>query len=148
MDVLLGAPTDQYEDATRIHQIFTDPALGIGTMTVSRNELLQFLAQRTKPGNAKYNRKLTDLTQSDEEVTMTFEDGTQDTASVVIGCDGAHSVVRRLLLGPDNPATAPKFSKAGVYRAVFPVEDLEAIVGKEQAGISTVRLGPGGYVIS
>ncbi|KAK5163239.1 uncharacterized protein LTR77_010825 [Saxophila tyrrhenica] len=146
MDCRLGAPTDDFEDAKLIYQITTAP-LPIGTMTVSRNELLQFLAQRTKPENARYNKKLVDLKHSDDDVTLTFDDGSRDTASVVIGCDGAHSVVRRLLLGPDNPATSAKFAQTGVYRAVFPIEKFEKLLGKDQAGVSTVRLGPGGYVI-
>ncbi len=147
MDVLLGAPTNDFEDAKRIHQMTTAP-LDVGCMTVSRNELLQFLAQRIKPENARYNKKLVGLVQSKDEVTLSFEDGSRDTASVVIGCDGAHSVVRRLLLGEHDPAASPKFSQAGVYRAVFPIETFEKLVGKEGAAVSTIRLGPGGYVIS
>ena len=32
-------------------------------------------------------------------VTVTFKDGTQEVGSMLIGCDGSHSVVREFLVG-------------------------------------------------
>lgn len=147
-NVRLGAPTKNYEDAKLIHQTHTAPVAKTGSMTASRNELLQFLARRTKPENAKFNKRLVGIDQSDEGVSITFEDGTKETASIVIACDGAHSTTRRVLLGADDPAATPKFTHVGAYRGVFRKDDLEDLIGKEQAEVMTIRVGPGGYVVS
>ena len=88
MNIRLGAPTNDYPDAELVEQIVSTKA-GTGNMTVSRNELLQFLAERTKPKNARFNKKLASFEQSDDSVTLRFEDGTQDIASVIVACDGA-----------------------------------------------------------
>ncbi|KAJ3068587.1 hypothetical protein HDU99_003155, partial [Rhizoclosmatium hyalinum] len=42
-------------------------------------------------------RKITDLVQSDKEVTITFENGTVVTADFVVGADGIHSKTRKLV---------------------------------------------------
>lgn len=147
-NVRLGAATKHYDEAKLIHQTHTAPAATTGSMTASRNELLQFLAQRTNREHARFNKKLVAIRQSEEGVRMTFEDGTQETASVMIACDGAHSVTRRLLLGADHPATPANFTHVGAYRGVFPKNEMEKIIGREQAENMTVRVGPGGYIIN
>ena len=74
-------------------------------------------------------------------VTLRFEDGTTaDTADVVIGADGIHSVVRRELLGPE----APRFSGNAAWRGLVPAErvaDLRLPV------TSTVVMGPGRHFV-
>ena len=144
MNVRLGIPTEVFEDGHLVMGIMAPPT---GNMTTSRNELLQLLAGSIPSDNARFNKKLTDIEQSQDGVTMTFEDGSQDSASLLVGCDGAHSSVRRLLLGSENPAAKAKFSHTGGYRAVFPMEVHEQAVGADKAHMSTVWLGPGGYVI-
>src|SRR2546428_4955082 len=49
------------------------------------------------------DKKLVGLEQSAEEVTMIFADGTRARADAVIGADGVHSVVRDIIIGPDEP---------------------------------------------
>ena len=144
MNLHLGAPTKHFEDGHFISGIVTPTT---GFLTTSRNELLQLLGRSISPENARFNKKLAQIQQSDDAVTMIFEDGTRETASLVIGCDGAHSTVRRILLGPDSPATKAKYSETGGYRAVFPMHVHEKIVGAVKAHMSTINLGPGGYII-
>lgn len=139
-----GAPTDKFRDAHRIAGIKAPPT---GNMTLSRNEMLQLLANLIPPEHAKFNKKIADVQQSPDGVTMTFADGTQETASVVIGCDGAHSTVRRLILGSAHPAATPTFSHTGGYRAVLPMRLHESVVGLDIARSSQVFCGPDAYVI-
>jgi 2-polyprenyl-6-methoxyphenol hydroxylase-like FAD-dependent oxidoreductase len=62
------------------------------------------------------NRKLTGLDQKASRVTMSFADGSRETADLVIGADGVHSLVRDLMVGPDTPIHRGRIA----YRAVFP----------------------------
>ena len=144
MTVRLGAPTERFEDGHLVTEIMGPPT---GNMTVSRNGLLQLLAQRTQPEHSRFNKKLMSLRQSAHDVTMMFEDGTEDRASLVIGCDGAHSTVRDLLLDSNDPAKTAKYSEAGGYRAIFPMDYHEQAVGVDIAHNSTNLIGPGGYII-
>jgi salicylate hydroxylase len=145
MTLTLGAASGDFDDGHVLHELLAPPT---GNTTASRNELLQLLAGSIDVANARFNKKLHDLRQDDGGVTLVFEDGTEDRASLVIGCDGAHSTVRRLLLGADNPATLARFSQTGGYRAIFPIQLQEELVGERIARNSTLFLGPEGYLIT
>ncbi|KAF2433160.1 monooxygenase [Tothia fuscella] len=49
--------------------------------------------------NIKYGKKLSNITTTDDGVTAHFEDGTEESGSVIIGADGGTSSVRKWLLG-------------------------------------------------
>ncbi|KAF2485846.1 hypothetical protein BDY17DRAFT_294333 [Neohortaea acidophila] len=144
MTLRLGRPTDNFEDGHLVTALQAPPT---GNMTVGRNELLQMLAGSIDPARARFNKKLVGLTQSTDGVTLRFEDGTEDEAALVIGCDGAHSSVRGLVLGKEHPATRAQFSRMAGYRAVFPMDFHEQVVGRDNAHMSHVWCGPDGYVI-
>ena len=144
MNLRFGAATDNFEDAHFIAGIRAPPT---GNMTVSRNELLQLLAQSIPADRAKFDKKISDIQQDSTRVELTFADGTREAAGAVIACDGAHSAVRRLMLGSQHPAATPRFSHTGGYRAVFPMHVLEQAIGVDKARSSHIYCGPGGYVI-
>ncbi|KAI0344757.1 FAD/NAD(P)-binding domain-containing protein [Trametopsis cervina] len=50
----------------------------------------------------KWGHKLVSLEQSHNSVTVTFENGTKDTGSFVVGCDGLHSNTRKCLFGEEK----------------------------------------------
>jgi salicylate hydroxylase len=50
----------------------------------------------------RWDHKLVDLQQHDTSVTVRFENGMEDTASFVIGCDGLHSNTRIRLFGEEK----------------------------------------------
>jgi salicylate hydroxylase/6-hydroxynicotinate 3-monooxygenase len=62
------------------------------------------------------DKKLVGLDQLDRQVTMIFADGTRARADAVIGADGVHSIVRDIIIGPDEPIHKGRIA----YRAVFP----------------------------
>ncbi|KAF2160566.1 hypothetical protein M409DRAFT_28951 [Zasmidium cellare ATCC 36951] len=51
-----------------------------------------------------WGKELIGITYSDDGATaqVSFADGSHDTGSVVVGCDGTHSAIRSLLVGPDQ----------------------------------------------
>jgi 2-polyprenyl-6-methoxyphenol hydroxylase-like FAD-dependent oxidoreductase len=50
----------------------------------------------------------------DNTVTVTFEDGTTETGSLLVGAEGAHSITREFLLGPEEAALLPSPCVASV----------------------------------
>lgn len=144
MDYRLGAPTNSLEDGHLVGELRAPPT---GNMTFSRNEILQLLAHSVPENRTRFNKKLTDVSQTSNEVTLVFADGTTAVASIAVGCDGAHSAIRAAVLGTDSPARHPTFSHTGGYRAVFSKAVHEQVVGPEKAHTSQLLCGPRGYVI-
>jgi 2-polyprenyl-6-methoxyphenol hydroxylase-like FAD-dependent oxidoreductase len=52
----------------------------------------------------RYGCKVSSVTESEQNVTLTCADGTAITGDVLLGCDGLHSQVRRQLVDPKAPA--------------------------------------------
>jgi 2-polyprenyl-6-methoxyphenol hydroxylase-like FAD-dependent oxidoreductase len=48
-----------------------------------------------------FNNSITALTETDEDIKVTFKDGGQRAFHLVFGCDGIHSGVRRIWFGPE-----------------------------------------------
>jgi salicylate hydroxylase/6-hydroxynicotinate 3-monooxygenase len=61
-------------------------------------------------------KKLVGLDPAAGAVTLAFADGTRSSADAVIGADGVHSVVRDIIVGPDEPIHKGRIA----YRGVFP----------------------------
>jgi len=144
MQVRFGAPTDRYKDAELITDLIAAPT---GNTTLGRNELLQTMARKAGLEHAKFDSKLSTIEQTDSGVTLRFADGTVDTASVVVACDGIHSAARKAMLKPGDPAAIPHYTFGGAYRAVLDMADVEQALGPATARISQLRVGPGGYII-
>nr|POF07700.1 6-methylsalicylic acid decarboxylase ata [Quercus suber] len=144
MQLRAGAPTGKFADAAVLAELQAAPT---GNMTVSRNELLRLLAETAGMEHAVFGKKLVGLAQDDEKVRMTFADGSEVDASVLVACDGIHSAVRKAMLSPGDPAAAPRYSGHGAYRAILSATKLAAAVGEEMARTSNILLGPEGYII-
>src|ERR1700693_3196470 len=61
------------------------------------------------------DKKLVGLEQHANQVTLAFADGSRATAAAVIGADGVHSVVRDIIIGPDEPIHKGRIA----YRSIF-----------------------------
>lgn len=80
----------------------TDESAGDG-YEIHRDDLLDILAAATE-GEVEmlWSNSITSLTESDQEtVHVGFRDGTERDFSMVFGCDGNHSTVRRLQFGQE-----------------------------------------------
>ncbi len=63
-----------------------------------------------------FEKRLVGIDRSGGAVSLSFADGTSETADAVIGADGVHSRVREILLGPERP----RFTGRVAHRTVFP----------------------------
>ena len=114
--------------------VITDLAMpesryGAPYLCMHRGDLHQTLLSFAEGATIHLGKRLTGLDQTSGRVSLSFEDGTQHEADAVIGADGLHSVVRDLILGPENP----RFSGRVAYRGVFPAALIDG------AGISDSR---------
>lgn len=66
---------------------------------VPRADLLHLLDQALRHTDVRSGISINALSQTDDQVDVQFNDGTEDTFDLVIGADGIHSRVRELLMG-------------------------------------------------
>lgn len=117
-----------------------------GTMTMHRQEFLAALAEEMGIENARFEKKLAGFENVRDGVMMRFADGTEEWASVMVGCDGIHSRVRKEMFGEGNPVSKAHFNHDGAYRAVIPIEKAVEAMGESGRTVQCM-LGPNGYFI-
>ncbi len=93
---------------------------GAPYLCMHRADLTNALASVIPQGTIHFNKKLVGLDEGAANVTLTFEDGTTAVVDAVVGADGVHSLVRELVVGPDEPIHKGRIA----YRAVFSTERL------------------------
>jgi salicylate hydroxylase len=116
---------------------------GFPYITIHRGDLHQVLiagVRREKPDAIVTGYKCSGLTQDDDGVTLSFENGATARAPLVIGADGVHSAVRQSLFGADQP----EFTGIITWRGVVPVTALPPQISRTKG---TNWVGPGAHVI-
>ena len=111
---------------------------------VHRGDLHKVLieaVERARPGAIHAGHKLVNLEQSPFRVDMTFENGVRASAGALIGADGVHSTVRRILFG-EMPA---EFMGVAAWRGLVPMERLPKHL---QRLVGSNWVGPGGHIIT
>jgi salicylate hydroxylase/6-hydroxynicotinate 3-monooxygenase len=89
---------------------------GAPYLCMHRADLHDALASILPPDIFHLGKKLAGLEQhASGRVTLKFADGTAAEADAVIGADGVHSLVRDIIVGPDEPLHKGRIA----YRAVF-----------------------------
>ena len=92
----------------------------VSKLEILRGDLVDVLYQATKDQpNTASTPASTELNQNDDAVEATLTDGTTLSADLVVGCDGPHSAVRRLVFGPEEQFVKP----LGGYNAWFTAPD-------------------------
>nr|WP_154921806.1 FAD-dependent urate hydroxylase HpxO [Microbacterium testaceum] len=69
---------------------------------VARADLQQLMMDAVGAADIRLGRQLVDIADDGETVTATFADGTTDTADLLIGADGARSIVRDYVTEPSG----------------------------------------------
>ncbi|MCC5576713.1 FAD-dependent monooxygenase [Microtetraspora sp. AC03309] len=75
-----------------------------GELEIQRGALSRLLYERTLAAGCAYvfGDSITSLTETESGVHVTFERGAPRTFDLVVGADGIHSNVRRLVFGPES----------------------------------------------
>lgn len=95
---------------------------------IRRDDLVNILYANARDGiTYRFNNRLVAITQNEDAVTVTFKNGTVDVYDFVIGADGIHSGVRKLVFGPEEQFT----HFLNFYFSVFPVDKT---LGKKNYG--------------
>jgi salicylate hydroxylase len=143
------------DDDPRSGEVLFDlKALPSGQTTVRRADFLDALVRLIPEGVARFGMRLADLTETNSGnenggMTMTFENGTVETADIVIGCDGIHSRVKQYILPePEYAEKQPRYSGMYGYRAVLDMETMVEAVGEHRARVATMYIGHGAYGIT
>ena len=85
---------------------------GAGFASVHRAELHRLLADQVDPSAIHLDARCTGISDAGDAVRARFADGREVEADVLVGADGAHSVVRTALLGP-SPIRYRGYTTAG-----------------------------------
>jgi 2-polyprenyl-6-methoxyphenol hydroxylase-like FAD-dependent oxidoreductase len=104
---------------------------GAPYLCMHRADLHEALASVLPADIIELRKRLTGLDETRGQVTLTFDDGSRAHADAAIGADGIHSIVRELIVGPDEPVHKGRIA----YRAIFP----SALMGGVDVGPSRTK---------
>src|SRR5690554_5935028 len=116
---------------------------GFPYLTVFRPDLLRVLAEevrRLKPDAIHLNSRGIEVSQDDDGVTLSLEDGRTFSVDVLVGADGVHSKIRAQLFGPDEIL----FSGMVAWRTLVPMNELPERFSRS---VAVNWVGPGGHVV-
>jgi 2-polyprenyl-6-methoxyphenol hydroxylase-like FAD-dependent oxidoreductase len=98
----------------------------VSKLEILRGDLVDVLYQATR-NSAEYcfGTSISEVKQADDRVEVTLADGTMLPADLVVGADGPHSALRRLVFGPEKQFVKP----LGGYTAWFSAPDSVGLDG-------------------
>jgi 6-hydroxynicotinate 3-monooxygenase len=95
---------------------FSEKTYGAPYLTVHRGDLQEYLVNVLHPGTVQYGKKLAQVEETSNNIKLSFEDGSEATAKILIGADGVYSKVRAYMFGIDPP----RYTGVIGHRALFP----------------------------
>ncbi|QNJ90240.1 FAD-dependent monooxygenase [Mycolicibacterium fluoranthenivorans] len=94
----------------------------VSKLEILRGDLVDVLYQATRARtDYRFGTRITEI----DDTTATLSDGSTVTADLIVGADGPHSAVRRLVFGPEDRFTTP----LGGYNAWFSAPDTVGLDG-------------------
>ena len=112
---------------------------GASYITAHRHDLHAAILEKVAPVTIAFGRRLTDVKQDGDVVQLSFADGSEAEADVVIGADGVNSKVREAVVGPSQS----RFTGAVAHRAIYP----SALLGGMQVRNCTKWWGPNSHIL-
>ncbi len=115
-------------------------AFGFPHYQMHRFDVLETLARALPAERLHVEHRFTDVIDDGDRVEVKFGNGRRITADALVGADGIHSAVRRVVFGPENP----HFTGCVAYRGLIPADrvahlDLEVT--------AQVWMGPGKHFV-
>ncbi|WP_157961962.1 FAD-dependent monooxygenase [Acuticoccus kandeliae] len=92
-------------------------------MAFHRADLHDMLHSAVDPDSFEMNKRLKGIEAREDDVVLSFEDGTTVTVDAVVGADGLRSRVREHLFGPQDPV----YFGHVAYRAIVPSEAIRKV---------------------
>ncbi|KAJ6520385.1 hypothetical protein C8R45DRAFT_806773 [Mycena sanguinolenta] len=121
----------------------------VGQNGLHRADFLDELVKLFPAERAHFGKNFEEVTEgTDGRLVLKFADGTTAEADAVVGCDGIHSRVRRMVLGADHPSVEPVYTRKYAYRGAVPMDEAVAAIGEEKAKNATFYLGNKGHVLT
>jgi salicylate hydroxylase len=90
-----------------------------------RADLLGILVDRLPAGIVHTNHRCVEFAQDDQQAVLTFANGAEVTADVVVAADGIHSALQQYVVAPAPPV----FSGSVAYRGVISAAGVDWPVG-------------------
>jgi 2-polyprenyl-6-methoxyphenol hydroxylase-like FAD-dependent oxidoreductase len=98
----------------------------VSRLEILRGDLVDVLYENTAERvEYRFDTRISSLDQSDDAVEVTLTDGSTLSADLVVGADGPHSAVRRLVFGAEERFVRP----LGGYNAWFTAPDTAGVDG-------------------
>ena len=98
----------------------------VSKLEILRGDLVDVLYQDTRDRvEYRFDTRISALEQTDDAVDVTLTDGTTLAVDLVVGADGPHSAVRRMVFGPEERFVKP----LGGYHAWFTAPDTAGLDG-------------------
>lgn len=107
---------------------------------IHRADLQAILSQAVGMDRIHLGKRLSEIEDKGSEVVLSFEDGSSARADLVIGADGARSLVRRWMLGYDDAL----YSGCSGFRGIVPPEMLDLLPDPDAIQF---WVGPGGHLL-
>lgn len=105
-------------------------AYGVSNFSIHRADLQEVLVSQLTPHTLQVGKKCVAITQRENQVTLSFEDGSTAVAEALIAFDGIHSVVRRTLL----PQVTLRYAGYTCWRSVISYDSHQRISFSETWG--------------
>jgi salicylate hydroxylase/6-hydroxynicotinate 3-monooxygenase len=117
-DAISGKVTNDHPLGRAVEERYGAPYL-----TLHRGDLHAALADIVPADTIMHGKKLARITEHGQRATLAFADGSAADADLVIGADGAHSLARDYVVGPEQP----RFTGKLAYRTTFSAARLRGV---------------------
>lgn len=95
-----------------------------------RKDLLDVMTGFIDRDAVQFNKTVTSIEQTDDQVILTFTDGCITSHVTVVGCDGIKGLTRHAVLVEQYPELVkPQYTNKYVYRTIISIEDAKKVMG-------------------